>query len=150
MAAHWHAMAGTADEAELDSGDGVKGGEHLLVAFGVNDNIGKQWHARSIEGVARKPSIQNFNGDVLHARTVFGEALMHCRVVVSSNKYDGDATCFSTDYRCIVGDGGGETHSIKKLSCSREVGYCNNNMVNTTCNSVKLCALCIASKFDRC
>ena len=32
-------MPRTADEAELDSGDGVKGGEHLLVAFGINDYI---------------------------------------------------------------------------------------------------------------
>ena len=39
VAAHGHAMAGAADEAELDSGDGVKGCEHLLVTLCVNDNI---------------------------------------------------------------------------------------------------------------
>ena len=60
-------MAGTANEAELYAGDWVKGREHLLVAFCVNNNIGKERHARSIKSVASKASVQNFNGDVLHA-----------------------------------------------------------------------------------
>ena len=39
VAAHGHTMAGTANEAQLDSGDGVKGCEHLLVAFCINDYV---------------------------------------------------------------------------------------------------------------
>ena len=41
VAAHWHAMAGTADETELHASDWIKGREHLLVAFCVNNNIGQ-------------------------------------------------------------------------------------------------------------
>jgi hypothetical protein len=33
-------MAGTADKAELHASDWIKGREHLLVAFCVNNNIG--------------------------------------------------------------------------------------------------------------
>jgi hypothetical protein len=143
-------MAGTADEAELHASDGIKGCEHLLMAFGVNDYVSKQWHARSIKRVSSKASIQNFNGDVLHARTVFGQALMNCWVVVSAHKNNSDATCFCGNNGGIVSDSGGKTHSIKKLSCSNEVSHCHNDMVNTTRNSVKFCALCVASQFDGC
>jgi hypothetical protein len=132
----------------LDSGDGVEGGEDLLVAFCINDYVCKQGHARSIKGVASKAGIENFNGDVLNARAMFSETLMDCRVMVSAHENDSDSSCFSVDNGGIVGDGGGETHSIKKLSCSVKVSNCNNNVINTACNSVEFAALCVASKLD--
>ena len=60
-------MAGAADEAELHACCRVESGEHLLMTLGVNDDISEQWHSGCIEGIAGKPCVQNFNGDVLNA-----------------------------------------------------------------------------------
>ena len=140
-------MASAANETELHARHGVERRKHLLVTLGVNNDVCQQWHAGRVQGIASKASIQNFNGNVLDARAMFGQATMYGSVVIGAYKYNSDSAGFGINNRGIIGCDDGESHAREKCCGGVKVGNCDNYMVDTACNCVEFRTLGIAGLF---
>jgi hypothetical protein len=81
---------------------------------------------------------------------MFGKALMNGRVMGCAYQDNSDSAGFGVNNGWVVGNGGGESHAVEKLSRSSQVGDCDNNVVNAACDSIEFAALSIAGKFDGC
>ena len=62
------AVAGARDEAQLDPRGRLAGGEELLVAVVVDQDLGQQRRAGVGEAGSGEPGVEHLDGDVLHSR----------------------------------------------------------------------------------
>ena len=112
------------------------------MAIGVDNYISEQRHARGFQRLLHEASVEYFDCNVLHTRTVSCEMCIDTWVAWA-HQNNSHATRVGGDDCRVLSRCRLETKRSQKLNRRRQIGNGNNNMIDATGDCVECATKCI-------